>query len=145
MQKDQLALIQPTQKGDFYTALMPYTRQGALPAVFNTRDETLHKQLKNPIAPLFSQSSALTYEVFVDQVLRVMCNQLETRFNGNGVLFDLGDWLQYYAFDVMGTLTFSKRYGFLEQGKDVNSMLEIIWTYMSAVSAVSTQCVLGQP
>lgn len=30
----------------------------------------------------------------------------------------------------MGTLTFSKRYGFLEKGQDVNGMLATIWEYM---------------
>lgn len=110
---------------------MPYTKAGAaLPAVFNTRDETLHKQIKSPIAPMFSISNTVTYEVFVDQVLDVLFNQLDRRFVHSYQTFDLGQWLQYFAFDVMGTLTFSKRYGFLERGQDVNGMLATIWEYM---------------
>lgn len=119
---------------------MPYTRGGgALPAVFNTRDEQLHKQIKNPIAPLFSQSSVMTYEVFVDEVLRVMLEQLDKRFvepGKQGGTLDLADWLQYFAFDVMGTLTFSKRYGLLETGSDVNGMLGTIWSYMTRAAPV---------
>ncbi|EED22579.1 cytochrome P450 oxidoreductase, putative [Talaromyces stipitatus ATCC 10500] len=119
-------------KSDFYRSLMPYTRKGgSLPAVFNTRDENLHKVIKTPIAPLFSLSNILPLEVFVNRVLEVLFQQLDTRFVSSGDTFDLADWLQYFAFDVMGTLTFSKRYGFLEHGRDVNNMLLTIWTYMS--------------
>lgn len=111
---------------------MPFTKSGsAMPAVFNTRDENLHKQIKSPIAPMFSLSNTITYEPFVDQVLEVLFEQLDQRFVYPQQVFDLSHWLQYFAFDVMGTLTFSKRYGFLEQGKDVNGMLETIWSYMT--------------
>ena len=111
---------------------MPFTKSGsALPAVFNTRDETLHRQIKSPIAPMFSLSNTVTYEPFVNQVLEVLFKQLDQRFAYPQQIFDLSHWLQYFAFEVMGTLTFSKRYGFLEQGRDVNGMLETIWSYMT--------------
>ncbi len=111
---------------------MPYTKSGSsLPAVFNTRDETLHKQIKNPIAPMFSLSNTITYELFVNQVLEVLFDQLDQRFSHSQEIFDLGQWLQFFAFDVMGTLTFSKRYGFLEKGQDINDMLATIWNFMT--------------
>lgn len=117
---------------------MPYTpKGGALPAVFNTRDEALHKQIKTPIASLFSMSNVLRLEPFVDRVLEVLFEQLDARFVRPEKMCDFADWLQYFAFDVMGTLTFSKRYGFLEKGMDVNDMLATIWTYMSNAAPVS--------
>jgi hypothetical protein len=122
---------------------MPYTRKGgALPAVFNTRDEALHKQIKSPIAPLFSMSNVVPLEIFVNKTLEVMFTQLDARFVSSGKVFDLADWLQYFAFDVMGTLTFSKRYGFLEKGQDVNGMLATIWTYMKTAAPVRITSVL---
>ena len=127
------------KQGEFYKVLMPYTKKGSLPAVFNTRDEKLHKQLKNPIAPLFSLSNVVTFEGFVDQVLDVLFRQLDERFVQPRKTVDLGKWLQYFAFDVMGTLTFSKRYGFLEQGQDVGGMLETIWQYMKTTAPVSSK------
>lgn len=99
-------------KSGFYGTLMPYTRKGgALPAVFNARDEEMHKAIKTPIAPLFSMSNALTLEVFVDKIITVMTKQRDAWFVVSQVPFDLSDWLQSFAFDVMGTLTLSKRYG----------------------------------
>ncbi|KAF3769425.1 hypothetical protein M406DRAFT_35639 [Cryphonectria parasitica EP155] len=122
-------------KSNFYRTLMPYTRKGgALPAVFNTRDEELHKKIKSPIAPMFSMSNTLPLEAFVNDTIQVMTEQIDRRFVESYATFDLADWLQYFAFDVMGTLTFSKRYGFLEQGQDVDGMLMTIWTYMKAAS-----------
>ena len=117
---------------------MPYTKQGALPAVFNTRDETLHKQLKNPIAPLYSLSNVVTFESFIDEVLELLCKQIDQRYVKSQGIVDLGDWLQYFAFDVMGTMTFSKRYGFLEQGKDVDAMIETIGQFIETTAPVSS-------
>ena len=118
---------------------MPYSRQGsALPLVFNTRDETLHKKMKKPIAPIFSLSNVLTFEKFVDQTLELLFAQLDQRFAGRQTPFDLGDWLQFFAFEVMGTMTFSRQYGFLEKGCDDNGLLGAIWNFMKTAAPVRT-------
>ena len=62
---------------------------------------------------------------------------LDQRFARSMEVFDLGEWLQFFAFDVMGTMTFSKRYGFLDQGKDVGGMLGTIFKFMQNVAAVN--------
>ncbi|KAL4976234.1 cytochrome P450 [Aspergillus desertorum] len=118
------------KKSDFYRTLAPYTPSGALPAVFSSRDEEVHKGLRGPIAPLYSMSRVLPLEVFVDRTMDVLVRQLDERFAGAGEIFDLASWLQFFAFDVMGTLTFSKRYGFLEKGTDVHGMLDTIWRFL---------------
>ncbi|EAQ84780.1 hypothetical protein CHGG_08794 [Chaetomium globosum CBS 148.51] len=124
-------------KGNFYRSLMPYSRQGAaLPLVFNTRDEALHKKMKKPIAPIFSLSNVLTFEKFVDQILELLFTQLDQRFAGRETPFDLGDWLQFFAFEVMGTMTFSRQYGFLEKGCDGNGLLGAIWDFMQTAAPV---------
>lgn len=40
-----------------------------------------------------------------------------------GQVVDLGEWLQWYAFDVIGAITFSKRFGFMENRQDVNGVI----------------------
>ena len=106
-------------------------------AVFNTTDEQLHKKIKSPIAPFFSMTSTTSFEILVDDVLECLVEQLDRRFSTNCQVFDLGQWLQFFAFDVMGTLTFSKRYGFLDQGKDVEGMLDTIVAFMRVGAPVS--------
>jgi hypothetical protein len=115
---------------------MPYSKGGAFPAVFTTQDEQLHKTLKTPVAHLYSLSNVKTFEPFVDEVLGVFFKQLDDRFVETGETLDLAHWLQYFAFDVMGTMTFSRRYGFLESGKDVNGLLDAIWSFMLTIGPV---------
>ncbi|ROV91593.1 hypothetical protein VSDG_07935 [Cytospora chrysosperma] len=110
-------------KGDFYAVLRPYQRNSSpLVAVFNSQDEALHKQIKNPIAPLYSLSNVSKLEGLIDDVLLMLQRQLDSRFASTGETFDLGDWCQYFAFEVMGTMTFSKGYGFIEEGRDMTQM-----------------------
>lgn len=124
-------------QGDFYASLRPYTKtKGSLQAVFNTQNEDVHKALKTPIAPLFSVTNVSVFEPHIDDLLRVTEEQLEKRYAKNGEAFDLGNWCQYFAFDVMGTMTFSKRYGFLDQAEDVNNMIGSIHTFMKTVAPV---------
>jgi hypothetical protein len=126
-----------SRQSKFYRAFMVYTKKGNLPAVFTTQDEALHKQLKSPIAPLYSLTNVVTLERFVDKVLGLLFQQLDRRFVHSQEVLDLGDWLQYFAFEVMGTMTFSSQYGFLEAGEDVNGMLDAIWQFMLTVGPVS--------
>ena len=123
-------------KGPFYQAFIPYMKGGSVPAIFTTQDEQMHRQLKSPVASLYSLSNVVTFEKFVDEVLQVLCRQVDG-YVASGETFDLADWLQYFAFDVMGTMTFSQRYGFLETGKDVDGMLGTIWNFMLTIAPMT--------
>ena len=82
-------------------------------------------------------TSATSFEPLVDDVLECFVAQLNKRFAENCHVFDLGQWLQFCAFDLMGTMSFSKRYGFLEQGRDVEGMVGTINAFMRAGAPVS--------
>ncbi|KAL1866899.1 hypothetical protein Daus18300_006602 [Diaporthe australafricana] len=125
-------------KSDLYATLRPYTTErGSMLAVFNTQDEQMHKKIKSPIAPLFSLSNAVLFEDLVEEVLSCLSEQLDKRFVETDTTFDLGQWLQYFAFDVMGTMSFSKRYGFLDQGKDVGGMLDAIYQFFKTAAPMT--------
>lgn len=52
--------------------------------------------------------------------------QLDEKFSnksGNAGIIDFGTWLHYYAFDVIGELTFSKRLGFIDNAKDIDGII----------------------
>lgn len=97
----------------------------------------MHKRLKAPIAHLFTPANVPSFEGRVDDVLECLRERLDQKFIGNSEVFNLGQWLQFFAFDVMGTLTFSKRYGFLDTGKDVGRMLGTIVDFMRSSAPVS--------
>ncbi|KAI3342373.1 putative benzoate 4-monooxygenase cytochrome P450 [Ustulina deusta] len=144
-----IPILYPTRPGfpksDLYATLRPYSRDNnGLKVVFNTQDEVLHKHLKSPIAPLYSLTNTVTFEPLVDEVLVCLEEQLDKRFSGTGAPFNFGNYLQYFAFDVMGTLTFSKKYGFLEKGQDVHGILAAIWSHWKGSAAV-TQITWADP
>ncbi|KAI8944281.1 putative benzoate 4-monooxygenase cytochrome P450 [Xylaria longipes] len=146
---EAIPILYPTRPGfpksDLYATLRPYSRDNnGLKVVFNTQDETLHKQIKSPIAPLYSLTNTVTFEPLVDEVLVCLEEQLNKKFSGTDATFNFGDYLQFFAFDVMGTLTFSKRYGFLETGKDVQGILAAIWSHWKGSAAV-TQITWADP
>ncbi|KAJ5678347.1 cytochrome P450 [Penicillium maclennaniae] len=56
-----------------------------------------------------------------------------------GQIIDLGAWLQWYAFDVIGAITFQRRFGFMEKREDVIGMiagLEAGLRYAGVVSQI---------
>ena len=48
----------------------------------------------------------------------------------------MGHWLQCYAFDVIGLITYSKRLGFLDAGDDISNVMSVLdqfWGYATLV------------
>jgi hypothetical protein len=114
-----------------------------LQLIINTRDEQLHKKLKGPIALLFSLSNVVNFEGVIDEGLLRLSEQLDRRFVATGLKkLDFGAWLQYFAFDAMGTMTFSRQYGFVEQGYDIRGMLDAVYGFMKTLAPV---CMLSFP
>jgi hypothetical protein len=82
-------------------------------------------------------SNMMSFEVYVDTTMSCFFDQLRTRFVQTGKACDLGIWLQWFAFDFMGEITFSKRLGFLERAEDVGNITANIWKYFQKASPIS--------
>ena len=67
-------------------------------------------------------SALVTYEPYVDDCARILCQRLE-EMSTAGTTLDMGWWFQCYAFDVIGAITFSRRIGFLDAGLDVGGVM----------------------
>ena len=93
--------------------------------LFSNRDPHSHRDDKRKTATAFSLSSILQSEAEIDSCAILLKQQLD-RLATQGQPVDLGQWLHYYAFDVMGEVTFAKKFGFLEHGKDVDGIIQII-------------------
>lgn len=85
---------------------------------------------------MYSMTNIVGFEPLFDQTLSILFQQLDKRFVETKSVFDLCSWLQYYAYDVMGSLTFSKQYGFLKEGKDVNGILCAVERFMDISAPV---------
>ena len=107
-----------------------------MPSMFSVRDPAAHQALRRPVAQKFSMSSIKSLEVFADECTKIFVDAMKDL---EGQKVDLGAWLQWYAFDVIGAITFQRRFGFMEKREDVMGMiggLEFGLKYMGIVSQI---------
>lgn len=84
-------------------------------------------------------STLVQFEPLVDSTACLLVKELDNRFadvQGDEGICDLGAWLQYYAFDVIGQLMASKGFGFLEEGRDIDSIIFQIKKMLDYVAPV---------
>lgn len=94
--------------------------------IFSTRSNQFHSKAIKPIQKLYGLQNALQIESIMDDDLRTLCAQLESRFiegANKAKTCDIADWISFFAWDFLGDMTWSKRIGFMEQGTDVGDML----------------------
>ncbi|KAF5626793.1 pisatin demethylase cytochrome P450 [Fusarium tjaetaba] len=93
--------------------------------LFSTRDTVYHREQKKKVAHAYSLTSLLGSEEAMDSCTQLFTSRLDEWATTDKPI-DLGAWLQYYAFDVVGEVTFAQKLGFLETGADVDGMMETI-------------------
>lgn len=110
-------------KAPWYWAWMPPDRNKA--SLFSDLDPTRHAAQRRKFSSLYSMSALVGYEPFVNNCTSL----LTTRFNEcakTGHPINLQHWLQCYAFDVIGEITFANRFGFLDMGEDKEGVFDAI-------------------
>lgn len=101
-------------------------------------DEAEQSRSRRPVAHAYSLSTMVEYEGLVDSTIALFLSRLDTKYADSGKSLNLGLWLQFFAFDVIGELTFSRRLGFLANGSDVENIIHSIGANFDRIS------VLGQ-
>ncbi|CAL5867508.1 uncharacterized protein PFLUO_LOCUS1727 [Penicillium psychrofluorescens] len=109
-------------KTNFYRVQQQMAKGRPTPTLFTTTDEDFHAAIKKPISAAYSMSTLTEFEPFVDKTIHTFFAQLD-EFVARKKVCDIASWLQYYAFDVIGELTFGKPLGFLERGGDVDGII----------------------
>ncbi|CVK95404.1 related to pisatin demethylase cytochrome P450 [Fusarium mangiferae] len=107
-------------KSPFYQTLSFFYEDEIMQSMFTTTDPEEHKALKRPVAQKFSMTSLRTLECMVDPCSEIFSNSM---LDLQGQVIDLGAWCQWYAFDVIGAITFSRRFGFMENRQDINNVI----------------------
>ncbi|KAL4981195.1 cytochrome P450 [Aspergillus desertorum] len=113
--------------------------------LFPDTDIKRHGETRKRFSSLYSMSSLLNYEEFVDQCADVFFDRLG-EFAERDVKFNLGEWFQFYAFDVIGEITYGERFGFLDRGHDIDGTigaLQNLMTYSSLIG-VYHECTRGR-
>lgn len=101
----------------------------------------MHRNLKAGIAQKYSLSSLLNLEPLVDTVTQNFMATLRerarsTNTTSEGTRLDLGEWLQFYAFDVIGAITFSRTFGFIDAGRDSRGVLKGLEGGLAYISVI---------
>ncbi|USP79488.1 hypothetical protein yc1106_06762 [Curvularia clavata] len=112
-------------KSDFYPVQMATSKEGKkLPTLFSTQSEEYHSQLKRSVNSVFSMSAQMQYEPIFDSVNHLFLQKTQERFSNTGEYCDFYQWLQFYTFDVIGELVYSRRHGFLESNHDIEGIVK---------------------
>ncbi|KAL2157081.1 hypothetical protein VTH06DRAFT_7037 [Thermothelomyces fergusii] len=93
--------------------------------MFSEIDPAKHALIKRPIARYYSVSAVQATEHLMDSVLREFLDTLQNRYVEVEKTCKFGDWLNYYAWDFLGMVTFSSKFGYMEHGCDFDGSLAI--------------------
>ncbi|KAJ5762320.1 cytochrome P450 [Penicillium nucicola] len=107
----------------FYDTFSPSYEGETMPSMFSVRDPVQHQALRRPVAQKFSMSSIKALEPFADECTKIF---IDAMHDLEGQCVDIGVWLQWYAFDVIGAITFQRRFEFMEKRTDVGGMIEAL-------------------
>lgn len=123
-------------KTDFYIVQQAVAKGQRLPSLFSSTDESYHAKYRRCVNSAFAMTSLVNYEPLVDNTTKVFLQQTERLFARTGTVCNFSRWLQYYAFDVIGELTWSKRLGFVEKNHDVDGIVKFIGDFLSYAGPV---------
>ena len=85
-------------------------------------DAKRHITKTKNIAPGYAFSNVIKAEPYVDGALRLFEKRLDSLSEAHlPVNFD--EWFNFLGFDIMGEVTFSKQFGFLDQGRDIGGAI----------------------
>ncbi|KAH0434016.1 cytochrome P450 [Colletotrichum camelliae] len=126
-------------KSDFYIVQQSVVKGHSLQSLFSTTDNGFHSQFRRCVNSAFSMSALVQYEPFVDNTTKLFLSQTEKLFAGNPEGCDFTTWLQFYAFDVIGEITYSKRHGFIEKNEDIDGIvayLSKLFLYVAPIGQI---------
>lgn len=95
-----------------------------LPSLFSTLDESFHANLRRSVSNAFSMTSVVQYEPMVDETAQLFLDQTAKLYASSGQVCDFARWLQFFAFDVIGSITYSKRHGFIDKNEDIEGIVK---------------------
>ncbi|EMR81864.1 hypothetical protein ACHAPC_001604 [Botrytis cinerea] len=93
--------------------------------LFSDLDPHRHSANRRKVANYYSMSSMVGYEYYVNNCTESLSRHfMKSAISGD--LIDMQHWLQCYAFDVIGEITFGQPFGFLDKGEDRDGVFKAI-------------------
>lgn len=93
---------------------------------FSAVDPVYHSQLRRRFAQMYSMTTMRSYEPFVSDCTAIVLEKLDVQAS-SGEIFNLQFWMQCYAFDNAGAITYSVPAGFVgSDEEEVHSIIDKI-------------------
>lgn len=113
------------RKSDWYSVWQGHRKFD----LFAERDEKVHGSQRRLISRAYAMESLRDLEPYVNNAVNVFLDNMAERQNQ---VIDMGKWVQLFAFDVIGEITFSKPFGFMDAANDDGSFAQIEGALKSA-------------
>jgi cytochrome P450 len=123
-------------KSDFYPVQQATAKGRRLESLFSTKNEGYHAKYRRCVNNAFAMSSLVNYEPLVDSTTDAFIEQTEKRYCDTGKTCNFSKWLQFFAFDVIGEITWSKRIGFVDRDHDVDGIVKFIGDFLAYAAPV---------
>ncbi|KAI8650969.1 hypothetical protein NCS57_01432500 [Fusarium keratoplasticum] len=120
-------------KGPSYYGAIPVSKNRAVPSIIGM-GEAQHTAVRKSVGRAFTTNSLLDYEDSIEatgqDLIKVLSRLQET---------DIGEWLQFFAMDMLIRIAFSDSLGLLANGNDIDGTLAAVmarfdhWGHWGAV------------
>ncbi|GAB7358283.1 hypothetical protein MBLNU230_g2357t1 [Neophaeotheca triangularis] len=120
--REILAAGKGFHKTDFYAVFPPPEN----PDIFTETRESVHGVKKRYASNAYSMSSMQSLSPCFEETQKALTAKLNAMATSPTQYCNLGDWLHYFAFDVLGEIAFSRNFGFLATGTDVENAIKTI-------------------
>ncbi|KAH7053460.1 pisatin demethylase [Macrophomina phaseolina] len=84
-----------------------------------------HSAQRRRIGSLYSMTSLLSYESFIDKCTAILSDKF-TDFSRKNKAVEMVEFLQFYAFDIIGAITTGNAFGLMTAESDLNSIIRAI-------------------
>ena len=114
-------LAAPLHKAPFYSLMaVPNSSYNSL---MSERDPTKYAVMRSNVASAFTLTNVIKNESVIDDVVKLLTQRLGD-LSQRAEAFEIGEWLHFLTWDLLGEIMFSNRFGFLDQGRDVGGSIK---------------------
>ena len=109
-------LAAPVWKAPFYKPMaVPNSSYNNL---MSERNPQKYGPMRTNVASAFTLTNVIKNEPVIDEVITLFERRLDD-FSQHRESLELGTWLHFLTYDILGEILFSNRFGFLDEGRDV--------------------------
>lgn len=94
-------------------------------SLFSDQNIQRHARGRSLFQSTYSMTALVNYEPFVDECADLFEQRL-SEIAQSGIAIDMRHWFQCYAFDVISSITYAKRFGFLDRGEDIEYLMSAL-------------------